>query len=304
MFRLVTCCALLFLGLCGKRVAADDPGFVVAGYLPDYRLSGWSKETGPVTDVIFFGMSAPANGVFDPLAIAEENITAVREVKEKSNCRILFTVGGWERSEGFAALAGDERLRTEFIREAAAFCLQSGIDGIDYDWEHPDGDGEIRSFGALLADTHSEFARHDLLVTIAQAGWQNFGTKAYQSVDRVHLMAYDHDFPQATFEKAQLDVERLQKAGCPASKIVLGVPFYGRNKDGDAIAYAQLSTNPAFGPDVSILNGYAFNGPTLVARKVRFAKAEGLAGVMIWELGQDARGASSLLNALDDTLQH
>jgi GH18 family chitinase len=303
MSRLLTFITLLLLGICCRQATADEPKFVVAGYLPNYRIAKWSKEIGPLTDLILFGMSAPASGVFDSSAISKQHIATVREVKANSKCRLLFTVGGWNKSEGFAVLAGDSQLRAKFIHDAREFCRHNGFDGIDYDWEHPEGAKQISAFGKLLADTHADFAKHGLIVTIAQAGWQNLGTKAYQSVDRVHLMAYDHDFPQATFDKAQTDVDRLVEAGCPRNKIVLGLPFYGRSKDGEAKTFAQLAESSSFDADVSVVDGYAFNGPTLIARKVRLAKEERLAGVMIWELAQDTRGSRSLLKVLEDSLE-
>lgn len=162
MFRLPTYTTILLLGFCRTQVPADEPEFVVAGYLPDYRIADWSNETGPVTDLILFGMAAPANGVFDPSASSKEHIAIVREVKANSKCRLLFTVGGWKKSEGFAVLAGDSQRRTNFIHDARKFCRQNGFDGIDYDWEHPEGAEQIKSFGELLAETHSEFAKHGL----------------------------------------------------------------------------------------------------------------------------------------------
>lgn len=78
------------------------------------------------------------------------------------------------------------------------------------------------------------------LLTIAQAGWQRLGSRVYDSVDRVHLMAYDHDFPQATFEKSKEDVDRVMRDGCPARKLILGLPFYGRDQQRDAMTYADM----------------------------------------------------------------
>lgn len=302
MFRFAHVITLLLLSLYCRQIPADEPEFVVAGYVPDYRMSEWSKETEPLTDLILFGMPAPANGIFDPSAIAKQHIATIRDVKKKSGCRVLFTVGGWDKSEGFAVLAGDPQLRTRFIHDAQEFCRWNGFDGIDYDWEHPEGDEQVRAFGELLAETRSEFARHELMVTIAQAGWQSLDFKAYESVDRVHLMAYDHNFPQATFDKVKADVERLENAGCPRHKITLGLPFYGRNKDGKARTFAQMAESSSYDAGVSVIDGFAFNGPTLITRKVRFAKERGLAGIIIWELGQDARGSKSLFKVIDAAL--
>ena len=150
----------------------------------------------------------------------------------------------------------------------------------------------------MLKETHAEFAEHQLIVTIAHAGWQNLGREAYSTVDRVHLMSYDHDFPQATFEKSQADVERLIKAGCPRSKIVLGLPFYGRNRDGTARTYAELQGDSGLADDISIVDGFAFNGAAIITRKVRYARQQRLGGVMIWELGQDISGPKSLLRSV------
>lgn len=294
---------VLALGVFCSNALCDDSQFVVAGYIPDYRMASWSREVGPLTDLIFFGMSVPLNGRFDAAAISKKHLAAVREIKTKSKCRLLFTVGGWNKSQGFAALAADKQLRKQFVQDASGFCVRNGFDGIDYDWEHPKGTEQIESFAELLKQTHTEFARHNLIVTIAQAGWQNLGRATYESIDRVHLMSYDHEFPQATFENSLADVERLVKAGCPHNKIVLGLPFYGRSKDGAAKTYAELVENPAFTDAESVIDGFAFNGPKPIYEKVRYAKQHGLAGVMIWEIGQDTTGPKSLLRSVSKGLQ-
>jgi GH18 family chitinase len=48
-----------------------------------------------------------------------------------------------------------------------------------------------------------------------------------------------------------------------------------------------------------LIAGFAFNGQATVAKKVRYAAEQKLAGVMIWELGQDSsRSESRLLEAI------
>jgi len=70
-----------------------------------------------------------------------------------------------------------------------------------------------------------------------------------------------------------------------------------RNKEGQTESYAQLTEGKTLASDVDIVEGYAINGPATVAKKVQFARKEKLAGVMIWELGQDASSVNSLLKA-------
>jgi len=275
-----------------------ESSFVVAGYIPDYQLAHWSGDVDSLTDLIYFGASVSKDGRFDSGGLSPKHAQLLKKKKEASGCRLLFTVGGWNKSQGFAKLVADVQLREQWIRDAKAYCLTHGFDGIDYDWEHPKGERQIESYAQLLTETHKEFAKHKLIVTVAIAGWQDLNKEAFAAVDRVHLMSYDHDFPHATMEKSKADVARLLKAGCPASKIVLGIPFYGRNMEGHAKSYAQLTQGNPLDSSVDLIDGHAINGPATVADKVRFARNEKLAGVMIWELGLDAAGANSLLNSI------
>lgn len=301
----IRCCwiPLLLICLLAGELHSEESNFVVVGYIPDYRLQGWTRKVGPLTDLIYFGMSCPTDGRFDQEAISKKNLAAVFEIKQQSECQLLFTIGGWKKSGGFPALAKDSALRFKFIQNARAFCLSNGFDGIDYDWEHPEGPQQLGAFEELLRETREEFARHKLIVTIAQAGWQNFGQSSYEIVDRGHLMSYDHDFPQATFEKTKADVERLFKAGCPRQKIILGLPFYGRNKGGSAKAYSDLHRNSAFKNTTDEVDGFAFNGTETIINKVRYAQRQQLGGLMIWELGQDITGPTSLLGTIGEQIR-
>ncbi len=287
--------ALSFGALTGR---SGEP-FAVVGYLPDYRFSSWAGDLGPTTDLVYFGLSAPQNGVFDASVIDESERVRLREIKQRGRIRLLLTIGGWEKSQRFAALASDKQLTADFVRDAKAFCIKNGFDGIDYDWEHPSGATQLADYADLICTTSTDFHRSGLLVTVAQAGWQDLGQSTYRCVDRIHLMSYDHDFPQATLAKAIADVKRVFDAGCPAEKICLGIPFYGRDATGATKSYAELVGEGESQSDPSITEGYAFNSIELVKEKVAYAKEVGLGGVMIWELSQDASGVKSLLRAIN-----
>ena len=51
--------------------------------------------------------------------------------------------------------------------------------------------------------------------------------------------------------------------------------------------------HPAHGPD-----DIYFNGLDTLRRKTQFARQSGLAGVMVWEIGQDAREPNSLIQVI------
>ena len=53
-------------------------------------------------------------------------------------------------------------------------------------------------------------------------------------------------------------------------------------------------------PSVDTIDGFAFNGTATIVSKVDFARERNLAGVMIWELGQDSvREDASLLATIE-----
>jgi len=93
-------------------------------------------------------------------------------------------------------------------------------------------------------------------------------------------------------EKVDRDtVQAWARAGLPLTKLTLGLPFFGVKSGADARSYAELvAREPQLLSDPTLDNTqdgfFLVNGHTL-SEKVRFAEREGLAGVMIWELGQD-----------------
>ena len=107
----------------------------------------------------------------------------------------------------------------------------------------------------------------------------------------------------STLLQARKDIQRLREAGIPAARFCLGLPFYGRSLDKTRTAhtYAEIVRRFAPAPTVDQINGIYFNGPSTIRRKTRLADSGGLAGVSIWEIGQDARGPRSLLRVISQS---
>lgn len=288
-------------GLCDE---SREP--VLVGYLPEYRVDGWSPRPGmPLTDLVYFGLVLKSGGTVNAASIKPQVVERMLAWKKEHGFRLLVCVGGWDRSEGFREATATRESRARLISELAKLCETNGFDGVDYDWEHPQGIEEHANYAALVRETREKFAPQKRLVTMAIAGWIDLPKEAYEHVDRVHLMSYDQPFPQATLKALEEDVARLQRQGCPAAKIAAGVPFYGRNARREARTYAELLKSPPGAADSEDQrDGYAFNGPATLRRKLEFVRREGLAGVMVWEVAQDAAEAEhSLLKLLGDGLR-
>ena len=282
-----------------------EKSFSVIAYLPEYRISSLQpKHLSSVTELIYFGIEPTEDGNLPQNVIQSETLKKLHQLQKISECPMLLTIGGWGRSKHFSALASNTAARKRFISSVKSLCLSHQFSGVDFDWEHPKDDNEIKAYATLLKEAQTSFHAQGLKVTVAQASWQDLGKKAYEAVDRVHLMSYDHGYPQATLEKSIADVKSLIQFGCPPEKIAFGIPFYGRDKNRDAKTYRELVANAKFDPAVNELNGYAFNGRNIITQKINFALQSKLQGIMIWEIGQDSNDpATSLLQGIRKLIQ-
>lgn len=138
-----------------------------------------------------------------------------------------------------------------------------------------------------------------------------------ENLDRVHIQAYDlitrdHQGDRRPRHHAMLmDVKETVAdflKVCPSTKIVVGIPAYARHAKNSGLTktYAEIVDWYYGDKKLSAVDGYYFDAPGDVALKVRYAKQENLAGVYIWELGQDKFDSEyeggELLQAVRDEL--
>lgn len=112
------------------------------------------------------------------------------------------------------------------------------------------------------------------------------------NVDFFHMMSYDQPNGEHSGWKWMASVVRRLKATSPMPwhKVTLGLPFYGRDvRTSEAATYNDLlRDNPDIDEDTDLVGTQSFNGPNTIRRKTTYAWQQGLGGVMIWEVGQDA----------------
>jgi len=121
--------------------------------------------------------------------------------------------------------------------------------------------------------------------------------RGFEAADLFHAMTYDAPgAAHAPVELAERAIAGARAAGLPLGKVTLGLPFYGRSAaTGDWTTWEDLVQRHApLAPGADAVVDAAgaavsFNGPATLAAKVRLARREGLAGVMVWEVGQDCR---------------
>ena len=160
--------------------------------------------------------------------------------------------------------------------------------------------------------------QNDLLLTVALHPGQLLPAKVCESVDRVHVMTYDMMNPSmnsdanhrrkkhhASMHSVQEAITSFIQNGCAPSKLVVGIPAYGRHGQnmGSVKTYSEIIDGIISEEEEHInekkheilksiqskssWKGYQFDSPIDIRDKVNYAIQTGLGGVFIWELGQD-----------------
>jgi GH18 family chitinase len=273
--------------------------FLVIGYLPDYRQLN-PEWGGCLTDIVYFSAQPKADGSLDTSLLSETTLQALRTMKDSYGTRISISVGGWERSQGFAPMAADPQTRKKFEDNLMAFSLAHGLDGVDFDWEFPENEAQYQGYTSLLQEIKTAFQPHGMLISMALSPSGDLTRPLYQLADRIHVMSYDHDGRHSTYDQAVLDMNTFVDSGFVKDKLMLGVPFYGREITSfdNEFTYAELIQKYHPPADQDEVHGIYFNGIDTIGRKTCYARDNGFGGIMIWELGQDSADATSLLRTV------
>src|SRR5262245_19196635 len=122
----------------GESPAPPPPSFRIAGYLPEYRAAEFDPEAARLlTDLIVFSADPTADGGLDMARLERIPWAKLRAFKTRERVRMILSVGGWNRSKHFAAVATSATKRKAFAAASVRACLDNRLDGLDLDWEHP-----------------------------------------------------------------------------------------------------------------------------------------------------------------------
>lgn len=232
---------------------------------------------------------------------------------------------------GFSAMAKSDEYRKAFAKDCRDFCSKWGIDGIDIDWEFPglswsghacDPSVDVENHVLLMKQLRETLGTRYLLtyagyvknVIETDEGRKYIDIAAVDPyVDFVNVMTYDMDaaphHQSALRDKsAYVDCERAIKAytdaGVAASKLVLGIPFYGRisfDKSPGAIDYNKIILldkndykidnwdSNANVPYVTYKGSYycGYDNEKSIAIKGDWIRSLGMKGMMYWDYNAD-----------------
>jgi chitinase len=268
-------------------ILAMGDDFRVVGYLPEYRASYLDNFPAEgLTDLILFAVAPTPEG---EIQVSDRLLAMISKLPRKDGLRLHICIGGWEKSANFVTVTADSAKRSRLVVALLKFCQNHKLHGIDVDWEFPRGAEQIANFAAFLRELRTALQSHKLQLSAAIAYHQTFDSDIYALADYWHLMSYDNTGRHATYAHSVDHINSQRIAGLPRERLCLGLPFYGRKLEGrKAVGFSDIARLHSPAPEVDEVDGIAFNNVATIRRKATLARARGLAGVMIWELGQDS----------------
>lgn len=296
-----------------RRQNTTSPAHRVVGYIPTYREYALdSFDYSALTHVIAAFLEPGRDGGFDASASLQR---IVSHSKAKGVPTLVAIGGGIADVEDWLTHMSSDNAQATADKIVQA-TLNLGADGIDVDLE-----GELvlaSSYNGFCATLAAAAKAHDLIFTAALAKWttsQAITDHTLGLFDFVNLMVYDYKGPwdtapplqHSSYAMAQNEMDyHMISRGLPGNRIALGVPFYGWDFSNasqvTAFTWSQVVANHPEHLDDDDFDGMYYNGKKTIRDKVALAKSLG-AGIMIWELGQDAPpGEHSLLRQIKEAM--
>ncbi|MBO3098751.1 glycoside hydrolase family 18 protein [Gelidibacter pelagius] len=347
----------------------SDVDLKIIGYAAGYEDYDFSKiDATKLTHINFaFANIVDGKAAFELETDAAKIATLIGLKEQNPDLKVLYSVGGWVWSDQFSTMAAYDESRKKFAVSCVELLKKHNFDGVDLDWEYPGQraeDNDFRpsdkdNFTLLLAeirqalDVQGEKDNTHYLLTIATGADQtyidhtNLG-EAHKHLDFINVMCYDfyQGWMFQTGHHANLhpsdkekyggnsgveSIDRHIEAGVPVEKLVLGIPFYGRqwekvtptevplyasaNQGGYIISYWEILEKLKSGKyekmyDESAQATYLWNPtenifisydtPKEIKLKADYIKEKGLGGAMFWEYSLDKD--QELLNTLFESL--
>lgn len=300
-------------------VAASRDSKVVVAYVTSWSEVMPDPQYMTHINYAFGHVNESFNGV--KIDNEERLIQIVDLRKQKPELKVLLSIGGWG-SGRFSEMAANDEYRRAFAADCDRVVKEFALDGIDIDWEYPTSSmanissspDDTENFTLLMQDIRAAIGNEKelTLATVASARYIDFKA-ILPSVDFVNIMAYDmasapkhHSalYPSGHSGDITSDgaVTAHLKAGVPPSKLVMGMPFYGRGGDGypsfqdynkvgnTDTQYTEKWDEVAQVPYLADKNDtlvFGFENPRSLAIKCQYILDKDLLGGMYWDYSGD-----------------
>ncbi len=273
----------------------------VIGYIPTWKYECYkTTDMDTLTHINIAFVNPDRNGVFSS-PIDESDFHDLVALAHEHDVKVIASLGGWGGWVSYPENVCDGDRREKLNSSLFQLVEKFGLDGIDLDIE-----GDVRGdFWAYYDTWVSELRRlcdeKKLLLTTAVGKWysQHISDYALSQFDLVNMMVYDAGGENhSSYEFALENFDYYLQRNVAPEKLVLGVPFYGRDINARGMDYDKIIEADPENYYKDSYEGYCYNNAEMIARKCRLAEEYG--GIMIWELSADAEGEYSLLKVISE----
>ncbi|HSC87285.1 MAG TPA: glycosyl hydrolase family 18 protein [Polyangiaceae bacterium] len=285
---------------CGQLAT---PERVVMGYFPTW--TGRFEET--VAQLDWEHLTHIAIAFANPVGTADElvfqgdeaNMQSLIETAHQNGVKVLVSIAGASDSALFREHIAPERV-DGMVTAVAAFVETYGLDGVDVDIE---GSAVDETYGPFVQKLAAAIRPEGKLVTaaVARNSWDRINDATMWCFDFLNLMTYDYagtwsdPSEHSTLAQARQDLSYWVGRDYPASRTVLGMPFYGYCWGASCEhGYTSFGEIAEKYPDQTAVDwitgdGYqiSLNGTKTITKKTQLAAAD-YGGVMVWELTLDS----------------
>jgi spore germination protein YaaH len=287
-----------------ELTAPIAPGYLkkeVFGFLPYWELSDSSTtlDYAKISTIAYFGVGASATGTFENTpgytGWTSAALTNVINAAHQNRTRVVLTVQSFAWSAGGVtkqkALLGSSTARVTLAKNIAKAIRDRGVDGVNLDFE-PIVSGYDDEFVLLVKRVRTE------LDAVAKGYQLTFDTTGYignypleaataaGAADAIFVMGYDYRSagsspvgsiaPIAGPAYDITDTVLAYTARVPASKVILGVPYYGRAWSTDTdLLHATNTSGTKYGASTTVVYGTGIG--VLQANGKRYDTGEGVA---------------------------
>ena len=318
LVQFLSCCANGINNSTDLDISHDKKNKVVIGYIPtwtDMRKTIDNTDLNILTHINISFVNPDSTGALlfegEPICSDASTVDLNYVVKKahENGVKVLVSLGGGTipSCSGNWEILLQQANRDLVVNNLKIFAETFKLDGIDVDIEGTlltkiDKSGNYTPFIKELRSVLNPIGK---LVTCATASYEG-GMIPVSSIpyfDYINIMSYDNGWAtkenHSTYKDAVNHMQMWLNLGCPASKLVLGVPFYaylGTVGSGGVPYHVIVSENPE-AAYVDEYGDYKYNGISTIELKTEYAIKHG-AGIMIWEISQDAPNNLSLLQAI------
>ncbi len=352
-----------------KKPSASQKKIIV-GYVPGFRgtLDKLSIDANKLTHINYAFVNVQDSMAWlTNIETDTVNFRILNKLKDiNPDLKILISIGGWSWSGNFSDAVLTTDSRKKFAKTSVDIVAEYDLDGVDIDWEYPAqrGDDNVfrpedkQNYTLMFEEIRKELdklsektGKYYELTTAVGASYSYIENtemdKAAKYLDYVNLMTYDfytsgdsaghHSnlYPPEDYGKdasGHKTFNEFVKAGVPAEKLVMGIPFYGRSwimKSADKHGINMPVEERARGGGYTYIKDslvsqkgfvrywdenakapYLFNAATnqlvvyddeeSVKLKCEYVNDNNMGGVMFWQYASDT--AEYLLDAINANL--